>query len=590
MAVDFMSYLRSVENPMDSFGQGMEQGARIKAIRAQEQAANAAAQDIAAKQQAQRQQQQAIGAFIQQSNKTAQDYADMMMQYPELSAGFKTSYDTMEEGEQKKTQRDAVSVYAALENGQSDIAESILDERIRLAEQRGDTDGAQGSKIIKQMLKVNPEAAKTTAGFFLSHALGGDGMADVMATFGKEQRESDMHPAELRIKQQQAVNTGLDAGLKQATINKVMAETRQLGANTAKTVMEMEKARDQNGGVIPDKDKPAFETNLRKEATALLKTNRAVKKSRDQMVSILNNTESGADLGVADVGAIVTFFKTIDPTSTVTATESGLVEGAEGVFGKFAAVWNKAVNEGKFTDNARKALIDASERIYAPARKEAEALEKKYAKIATDYGVDPERVLLTDFTEPEAKEPGATEELFTPDPNSPYSEKMQRMRFEHKKKSGTPVSSVDSNFLNRVAQAESGGNPNATTTAGSASGLFGFTDATWRSMVKKYGDKHNITVADKNDPDAQRVMAEILTEENRRALVSKGIEPSEGDLYVAHFMGAGQGARLIKRRNSNASAVETFPKEAKSNRPIFYGKSGNPRTIAQVYDILTGKV
>ena len=60
-----------------------------------------------------------------------------------------------------------------------------------------------------------------------------------------------------------------------------------------------------------------------------------------------------------------------------------------------------------------------------------------------------------------------------------------------------------------------------------------------------------------------------------------GRSPSEGELYIAHFLGAGGAARLISSAaaNPNASAASYFPIAAHANTSIFYDRStGAPRT------------
>jgi hypothetical protein len=96
---------------------------------------------------------------------------------------------------------------------------------------------------------------------------------------------------------------------------------------------------------------------------------------------------------------------------------------------------------------------------------------------------------------------------------------------------------------------------------------------------------------DKNNPQAQQIMMERLAADNagfiERAL---GFQPNEGQIYLAHFMGAPAAVKLMKNYGSNRAAALSFPKEAKANRNIFFDQKGKPRTIEQVYDIITKKV
>jgi hypothetical protein len=146
---------------------------------------------------------------------------------------------------------------------------------------------------------------------------------------------------------------------------------------------------------------------------------------------------------------------------------------------------------------------------------------------------------------------------------------------------------VQPSFLDRVAMAESSGNPNARATTSSASGLYQFTDPTWRGMVKNYGAQTGITEADKNNPDKQKIMADLLTKENTQAYNNAGIQPDETDLYLAHFLG---GPSAVKaRKNLDAVGADLLPQAAQANKNIFY-KNGQPRTVGEIRSLLGSKI
>ncbi len=174
------------------------------------------------------------------------------------------------------------------------------------------------------------------------------------------------------------------------------------------------------------------------------------------------------------------------------------------------------------------------------------------------------------------------------------------------------------NYLLATAQVESGLNPKAGAPTSSARGLFQFIDQTWLGTLKqsgaalgygRYADAISQTasgqfyVADpamrsdilklRNDPTANALMAGAFTKSNADILSKKlGRAPSDGELYIAHFLGAGGAAHLITLAagNPNANAADYFPIAARSNAPIFFDhSSGAPRTLAQVRNILTAR-
>ena len=180
------------------------------------------------------------------------------------------------------------------------------------------------------------------------------------------------------------------------------------------------------------------------------------------------------------------------------------------------------------------------------------------------------------------------------------------------------VTGTSFNYLLATAQVESGLNPHAGASTSSARGLFQFIDQTWLGTMKQSGAElgygryaaaisrtasghYQVTDPEmrseilklRNDPTANAVMAGAFTRANADTLSKKlGRAPSEGELYIAHFLGAGGAAKLISAANSNpdAKATQYFPVAASANSSIFFDRStGAPRTVAQVRNILTAR-
>jgi hypothetical protein len=166
-------------------------------------------------------------------------------------------------------------------------------------------------------------------------------------------------------------------------------------------------------------------------------------------------------------------------------------------------------------------------------------------------------------------------------------------------------------YLLATAKIESDLNPNLTMKSSSATGLFQFIDQTWLGTLKQagpafgYGAYANAITRNsaghysvddpemrkeimklRHDPTANSVMAGALTQKNAAALIRKiGRQPTDTDLYVAHFLGAGGAGKLIQLAGSNpqANAADAFPQAANANRPIFYDRQGNARSVSGVY-------
>jgi hypothetical protein len=169
-------------------------------------------------------------------------------------------------------------------------------------------------------------------------------------------------------------------------------------------------------------------------------------------------------------------------------------------------------------------------------------------------------------------------------------------------------------YLLTTAKMESNFNPTASASTSSARGLFQFIDQTWLGTVKeagsqlgygKYADaitKSSGTYSVSNpaartailklrdDPQAASAMAGVLTQSNSFRLTGKiGRRPTDGELYMAHFMGVGGAAKLIANAEDNpqASGAGLFPNAAAANRSIFYERGGRARSVSEVYSELT---
>jgi hypothetical protein len=170
-------------------------------------------------------------------------------------------------------------------------------------------------------------------------------------------------------------------------------------------------------------------------------------------------------------------------------------------------------------------------------------------------------------------------------------------------------------YLLRTAQRESALDPQAKASTSSATGLFQFIEQTWLGMVKQEGPRHGLgayaeaikdgeggrlNVADpktrqdildlRRDPQLAAVMAGALTSKNREALAGTlGRQPTQGELYIAHVMGARGATDMIKGATDTpqGAAATAFPEAAAANRNIFFDKSGKARPFSDVYAMLS---
>ncbi|MDO9429606.1 MAG: lytic transglycosylase domain-containing protein [Methylobacterium sp.] len=180
---------------------------------------------------------------------------------------------------------------------------------------------------------------------------------------------------------------------------------------------------------------------------------------------------------------------------------------------------------------------------------------------------------------------------------------------------GAQSSGVGFDYLLATARRESALDPTAKAGTSSATGLFQFIEQTWLGTMKNAGPKLGLqTYADAitarpdgtyavTDPDARQTILDLrrdpktaatlagaLTQRNGEALTAAlGREPTGGDLYAAHVLGARGAAALINTAQASPAraAALDMPEAAAANRNLFYDRTGRARGAAELYALLS---
>lgn len=176
---------------------------------------------------------------------------------------------------------------------------------------------------------------------------------------------------------------------------------------------------------------------------------------------------------------------------------------------------------------------------------------------------------------------------------------------------------VSFEYLLTTAKIESNLNPGAQASTSTAKGLYQFIEQTWLSTMKtsgpasgygRYADAISRSpdgryeVPDpatraaimqlRSDPAASAAMAGAFTRNNAEQLRDTiGRAPSEGELYIAHFLGPDGAGKLIDAATAQprANAADMFPQAAAANRSIFYDSAGHARSAGDVYAKLSSR-
>ncbi|MEJ7926881.1 lytic transglycosylase domain-containing protein [Sphingobium sp. AN641] len=177
---------------------------------------------------------------------------------------------------------------------------------------------------------------------------------------------------------------------------------------------------------------------------------------------------------------------------------------------------------------------------------------------------------------------------------------------------------VDFNYLLGQAKIESSLNPTARAATSSATGLYQFIDQSWLAVINQHGSDYGLGWASdaisqgsngryyvsdpelrqqildlRKHPETASVMAAEHAADNKAYLEKRlGREAAPVDLYLAHFLGVGGASKFLSAhdRAPGATAASLFPAAARANRSIFYDRSGNPRSFADIRDRFSARL
>lgn len=146
----------------------------------------------------------------------------------------------------------------------------------------------------------------------------------------------------------------------------------------------------------------------------------------------------------------------------------------------------------------------------------------------------------------------------------------------------------------------------------SATGLFQFIEKTWLRVVRDFGAKHGLAkeaeaiqriedelvVADaaervrilelRRDPHLSTVLAaEMLARDRARIARRIGRDLTQGETYLAHFLGPDDAERFLEKvvGEPTAVAAKLLPKPARANKPIFFARKGRKAQSLSVAEV-----
>lgn len=148
----------------------------------------------------------------------------------------------------------------------------------------------------------------------------------------------------------------------------------------------------------------------------------------------------------------------------------------------------------------------------------------------------------------------------------------------------------------RIRGPESGGNDQATNGLGSsASGRYQFIEGTFKEYYRKvYGaseaEAERVWNSKRRfDPEIQERLMDAFTDNNARILQRAGMDLSTGNLYLAHFAGAGRAVKLLQAA-PDAPVSRFFTAEEIAQNPSYLGGGKSvSQAIAAVHNAVGGR-
>lgn len=246
--LDYSGAFADIPSPIQAFTQGLQGGAAVQQIDAQQQA-------VAAAQQQQASMRADLAALSQ--NATPQAIAAMSIKYPQLSEQFKRSFDMLAPEQQQAKLASAVPVHAAVLAGEYGVAAKQLREHATALENSGNAQEAQQTRAMADLIEQHPETAKLTTGALLAQAMGPDKYAAAFSGIGAEGRAAEQAPSDLAKKQADAKKAAAEATVAAGTVPALLAKPTIENQNVQSQIVDRSKR------LALDQDRLTSETQIK---------------------------------------------------------------------------------------------------------------------------------------------------------------------------------------------------------------------------------------------------------------------------------------------------------------------------------------
>jgi len=373
-----INYLANLPNPTDALRGAINltggiQGLQQRNIQFQQQQQD---RQLALQQAQQQQQQAQQAALVKQqfqsdlqglgTNPTADQYQGLIQKYPGLTQESKQYYDALTAPKQEAALKQGYEIYGALNSGNKEVSQEIIDRNISAYQDAGDQEHVQEWKQIKQLNDADPEAAKKFIGLQLARV--DDKFGEKLGKLGGEARAQELQPGEINA--QKADLAAKELGLKETKIN-ILKKQAELGKLSQKAP--------------PIKDA----TTGRKEFTALSKDFITQRDAYNRVAASASDPSAAGDLAL-----IFNYMKVLDPGSVVREGEFATAQNATGVPSRIMNIYNKVASGERLNSEQRKDFVDRANKLFSTAKTSQKKLESEYGRLAKKSGFDPSDVVI----------------------------------------------------------------------------------------------------------------------------------------------------------------------------------------------------
>jgi hypothetical protein len=374
-------YQINIPNVGKSFLSGMGAGQELVARnRELEQRRNA--------QERQNQMQEAFANLANKEDKTIEDYQQLMTQYPEMGKQIQQSIKMLNDQQKKEKAGQLTPIHVALMGGNTDAAKAKIDELIDAHRNRGLEAEASNLEILRQNIDIDPKGALTSSGFLLA-AIDPEKFKTITESqkmIGEEKRAKELQPGEIKKQQAELIKFGLKNDLTRQEALKTAAETKKLGIETQKIIMEME-GLNKGGNLSADK-KVDLEQKL---------ADKYYSRNKDYLnrVGAYHNLLESAkqDTGPGDYALIVAFNKMLDPNSVVRESEFALAEASAGRMQQLLNFFKKFKEGDRLKPGQRQQFVRLAKKYMDESENNQRIVTEQLDKTVDAYGLNRELVI-----------------------------------------------------------------------------------------------------------------------------------------------------------------------------------------------------